>query len=162
MKPSKINPLLDTFSRWRFWDIVLKLRVLTVTLRTGPRGPKGKNLTCNVFTISKHFSPPKRDCYPMREDRFEVWLRPFQSAIWILVTQNLQCEKVSEAIKQQGLNCTENWTIKTIAQKMLHQCNESIKGILAKMPSSADKRNEKNENFKSIMFSPSYWLTKRL
>ena len=35
----------------------LNRKVLTVTLQTGSAEPKGKNFTCNVVTISTHFSP---------------------------------------------------------------------------------------------------------
>ena len=44
----------------------LNRKVLTVTLQTGSAEPKGKNFTCNVFTISTHFSP------------LEAWLLSFE------------------------------------------------------------------------------------
>ena len=37
-------------------------RELTLTIRAGSPEPKGKNFTCNVFTISTHFPRPYRDC----------------------------------------------------------------------------------------------------
>ena len=108
-----------------------------------------------TLKILSHSSWPMREpiwgmtvSFPISDRNFDNSKSSMRKSVWDTQTK-LFTTAFELHRKENWNNCTENITP---LQWKYQRCT-SIKGISAIIPSSADKRYERNENVKSIMFS---------